>query len=148
MEKTDSFTYNSMPVADDTTQSWKSDFGFNDRRYAFARQTSFQESPHTPISIMQSDLSRPFLSRTASSIDMPNVMDEKEKVYGRSGEGKRRSFIPLFELSDLMSLRSGSKPMKKLFLMISFNVAYSTVELLLGLFTGRIGDDFVDEVYI
>ncbi|KAI4348785.1 hypothetical protein L6164_009463 [Bauhinia variegata] len=51
------------------------DFGFggSDRRFAFSRQASFQQShePHTPISIDFNDSTRPFLSRTSSSIDVP-----------------------------------------------------------------------------
>ncbi|KAL9675740.1 hypothetical protein QQ045_003946 [Rhodiola kirilowii] len=128
MEKNDSFNYLPTPADDNTPPSLNSDFGFSDRRYAFARQT--QDPPFVP-----NDLSRPFLSRTASSIDIPPVMYEKEKLYGRTAEGKR----DLSVLPALRMFRSGSKPMKKLFLMISFNVAYSTVELLLGLITGRIG---------
>ncbi|CAM8965639.1 unnamed protein product [Rhodiola kirilowii] len=128
MEKKDSFNYLPTPADDNTPPSLNSDFGFSDRRYAFARQT--QDPPFVP-----NDLSRPFLSRTASSIDIPPVMYEKEKLYGRTAEGKR----DLSVLPALRMFRSGSKPMKKLFLMISFNVAYSTVELLLGLITGRIG---------
>lgn len=34
---------------------------------------------------------------------------------------------------------SGSRPMKRLFALIMLNVAYSTLELLIGLFTGRVG---------
>jgi solute carrier family 30 (zinc transporter), member 5/7 len=34
---------------------------------------------------------------------------------------------------------NGSRPMKRLALMISLNVAYSMIELLIGLFTGRVG---------
>ncbi|PRQ51518.1 putative cation efflux protein [Rosa chinensis] len=36
-------------------------------------------------------------------------------------------------------LRSGNRHMKRLFLLISLNVAYSTAELCIGLFTGRVG---------
>lgn len=38
-------------------------------------------------------------------------------------------------------VRSGNRQMKRLFMMISLNVAYSTVELGIGLFTGRVGKD-------
>uniref|UniRef100_A0A7N0UXI9 Cation efflux protein transmembrane domain-containing protein n=1 Tax=Kalanchoe fedtschenkoi TaxID=63787 RepID=A0A7N0UXI9_KALFE len=113
MEKSD---HHPIPADDNTPSSWNSDVGFSDRRYAFVRQA-------TPIP------TGPFLSRTASTIDMPPATDILEK------EMRASSFpLPAFSM-----LRSASKPMKKLFLMISFNVAYSTVELLLGLFTGRIG---------
>lgn len=36
-------------------------------------------------------------------------------------------------------ISSGSRPMKRLFALIMLNVAYSTLELLIGLFTGRVG---------
>ncbi|KAG8634360.1 metal tolerance protein C2 [Manihot esculenta] len=42
-------------------------------------------------------------------------------------------------------VRSGNRQMKRLFMMISLNVAYSTVELGIGLFTGRVG--FVSDAF-
>jgi len=36
-------------------------------------------------------------------------------------------------------ISSGSRPMRRLFTLIMLNVAYSTLELLIGLFTGRVG---------
>ncbi|PNY11874.1 metal tolerance protein C2-like [Trifolium pratense] len=98
-------------------QTLNGDFGFtgNDRRFAFSRQASFQQ-PRTPISTDSTDLGlrKPFLSRTDSSIDIPPP-------------GPHHHYW------------SGHRYMKRLFFMISLNVAYSTVELLIGLFTGRVG---------
>ena len=37
------------------------------------------------------------------------------------------------------AVRSGNRPMKRLALLISLNVAYSSAELMIGLLTGRVG---------
>lgn len=134
-----------MEAIETLGSSLNGDFGFtaNDRRFAFSRQPSFQQ-PRTPISTPSTDsgLRKPFLSRTDSSIDIPSsgpnhhywsCHDEKP-----SGSSKRLSFSS-FVLSLFRSIRSGHRYMKRLFFMISLNVAYSTVELLIGLFTGRVG---------
>jgi len=134
-----------METIETLGSSLNGDFGFtaNDRRFAFSRQPSFQQ-PRTPISTPSTDsaLRKPFLSRTDSSIDIPSsgpnhhywsCHDEKP-----SGSSKRFSFSS-FVLSLFRSIRSGHRYMKRLFFMISLNVAYSTVELLIGLFTGRVG---------
>ncbi|KAK7259541.1 hypothetical protein RIF29_25150 [Crotalaria pallida] len=128
----------------------------NDRRFAFSRQPSFhqQQQPHSPISIDLNNNAasrRSFLTRTDSSIDIPpnrgdhhhhhhywsshddNDDDDDEK-FSKSIRGSS-SFV----LSVFRSVRSGHRYMKRLFLMISLNVAYSSAELLIGLFTGRVG---------
>ena len=56
------------------------DFGLgtNDRRYTYWRQSSFHQQsqePKTPISIITNDTTKPLLSRTVSSIDMPPEID-------------------------------------------------------------------------
>lgn len=130
------------------------EFGFNggDRRFAFSRQSSFHKSgePHTPISISLDDAIRPLLSRTVSSIDMPPegyLGDEYENTWKaldkssyteRKGPFEKFSAL-LFILSIFHLIRSGSRPMRKLFVLISLNVAYSTAELCIGLLTGRVG---------
>ncbi|XP_004493594.1 metal tolerance protein C2 [Cicer arietinum] len=127
----------------ETLGSLNGDFGFTgtDRRFAFSRQASFQHQPITPIST-DSGFRKPFLSRTDSSIDIPSYgphyhywssHDDKP-----SGSPQKTSFSSFF-LSVFRNVRSGHRYMKRLFFMISLNVAYSTVELLIGLFTDRVG---------
>ncbi|KAB2608087.1 metal tolerance protein C2 [Pyrus ussuriensis x Pyrus communis] len=140
MDKSNSFKATQNP--------WSADFGLGatDRRLAFSRQASFQqyrEPPHTPVSINLNDSeAKPFLSRSVSSIDVPPgeyLTEESDKLFGdRSVSAEKLSVLVLFE-SVFRILRSGNRYMKRLFLLISLNVAYSTVELFIGLFTGRIG---------
>jgi zinc transporter 5/7 len=126
-------------------QTLNGDFGFtgSDRRFAFSRQASFQQ-PRTPISTDSTDLGlrKPFLSRTDSSIDIPPSVPHHHYWSGHddkpSGSLQRSNFSS-FVLSVFRNIRSGHRYMKRLFFMISLNVAYSTVELLIGLFTGRVG---------
>ena len=47
--------------------------------------------------------------------------------------------ISAFLLSFYNAIRSGNRPMKRLVLLISLNVACSTAELLIGLLSGRAG---------
>lgn len=122
------------------------DFGLgtSDRRYAYWRQSSFHQQsqePKTPISIITNDATKPLLSRTVSSIDIPPEID-----YSFDYQNDSIFEDPKRKLSDLDSvlsifrvIRSGSRQMRRLFLMISLNVAYSTAELAIGLFTGRVG---------
>ncbi|XP_044507474.1 metal tolerance protein C2-like [Mangifera indica] len=109
MEKSSSFKY--------CTQ--QSDLGFNttDRRLAFSRQASYHES------------TKPFLSHTISGIDIPSGVS-----YFND-----KSFAQPNKFSIFRALRSMNRPMKRLFILISLNVAYSTAELAIGLFTGRVG---------
>ncbi|MED6182348.1 Metal tolerance protein C2 [Stylosanthes scabra] len=123
-----------MEARDSPRSSLNGDFGFgtgSDRRFAFSRQSSFQQ-PHTPIAV---DSGRPFLSRTDSSIDIPNPVHRYDKLTGST----ERSSLPSFVFGVFRNIRSGHRYLKRLFLMISLNVAYSTAELLFGLFTGRVG---------
>ncbi|KAG5219069.1 metal tolerance protein [Salix suchowensis] len=108
------------------------DFGLgtSDRRYTYWRQSSFHQQsqePKTPISIITNDTTKPLLSRTVSSIDMPPEIDYSKPL-------DLDSVLSIFRV-----IRSGSRQMRRLFLMISLNVAYSTAELAIGLFTGRVG---------
>lgn len=119
MEKTKSFKYYGQ----------ESNLGLSttDRRLAYVRQASFnqsqlQEPPHTPISIFPDESAKPFLSRSISNID---AISHHDKYFDK--------------FSIFRALRSGNRQMKRLFLLISLNVAYSTAELAIGLFTGRIG---------
>ncbi|CAL5193557.1 unnamed protein product [Lathyrus oleraceus] len=130
----------------ETLGSFNGDFGFtgtNDRRFAFSRQASFQQ-PRTPISSDSTDSSfrKPFLSRTDSSIDIPSSGPHHHYWSGHddtpSGSPRKQSFLS-FVFSLFRNVRAGHRYMKRLFFMISLNVAYSTVELLIGLFTGRVG---------
>lgn len=77
--------------------------------------------------------------RSVSSIDIPpgsyfpdyRFSNSKEMSDGVSAS----SFVSLV----LGGLRSGNKQMRRLFVLISLNVAYSTAELFIGLLSGRIG---------
>ncbi|KAJ4893426.1 Metal tolerance protein C2 [Raphanus sativus] len=117
-----------------------SDVGYaaNDRRLAYSR--SFHHShggPRTPAA-------KPFLDRTVSTIDMPPEIysvDDGDGVL--FGEGKAAAIGKASDLRMVLVvfgvLRNGNRQMKRLFLLISLNVAYSTTELLIGLLTGRVG---------
>lgn len=145
---------NYQKLESESPRSWTGDFGFgsNDRRFAFSRQTSFHQSteqpPHTPISIISSDNTvKPLLSRTLSSIDaLPGVYPldgrddrfwSEEKSF--SGVGIEKFRVLNFVLKAFGAIRSGNRQMKRLFVLISLNVAYSTAELCIGLVSGRIG---------
>ncbi|KAG6427022.1 hypothetical protein SASPL_111261 [Salvia splendens] len=121
----------------DSPRSYTGDFSFGestDRRFAYSRQASLHQS--APV---KSHMPQHQLTRSLSSIDIPpgsyfpdyRFSNSKEKSDGVSAF----SFVPLI----LGGLRSGNKQMRRLFVLISLNVAYSTTELFLGLFSGRIG---------
>ncbi|KAF9597265.1 hypothetical protein IFM89_016406 [Coptis chinensis] len=130
MKKTTSFVYRK-------TDTESSPYGFNesDRRLAFTRQSSFQLNEHQPISIISNDSIRPLLSRTVSSINIPPPHFNN---YNKDGNFESVSFF-LLVVSVYRIIRSGNRAMKRLFVMITLNVAYSTAELFIGLFTGRVG---------
>ncbi|CAN0927631.1 Metal tolerance protein C2 [Linum grandiflorum] len=122
---------------------WTEDF---DRRYAYSRQSSFrqqQELPRTPVSSFLSNdpSAKPFLSRTASSIDMPpevyNYSFNYRNQDGGFSDSKDLDNLPV--VSVFRAVRYGSRQMRRLCLMIFLNVAYSTTEFVIGLFSGRIG---------
>ncbi|XP_059668520.1 metal tolerance protein C2 isoform X2 [Cornus florida] len=145
-------TFNYQKLESESPRSWNGEFGYagSDRRFAFSRQISSNQfaEPHTPIA-MSSDSVKPFLSRTVSSIDIPATVcphDGSESVWREeksfSGEGKSfgdKFWVLLFVTSIFRVIRSGNRPMKRLFVLISLNVAYSTAELCIGLLTGRVG---------
>lgn len=115
---------------------WSGDFDFDgsDRRFAFSRQSSFQQSgePQTPISIISNDSGKPLLSRTVSSIDIP------PNIYPQ--DGLNMKFRGSSSVSSVFrGVMSGNKQMRRLFMLISLNVAYSTAELCIGLLSGRVG---------
>ncbi|KAK4581746.1 hypothetical protein RGQ29_025063 [Quercus rubra] len=124
MDKSDSFKYYTSS-GKDSQNSRNSDFGLGstDRRLAFSRQASFAQS-------------KPLLSRSVSSIDIPPGFDN---FYGESKGPAEKFSVSWFVSSVFRILRTGNRYMKRLFLMISLNVAYSTSELAIGLFTGRVG---------
>ncbi|XP_010498516.1 PREDICTED: metal tolerance protein C2-like [Camelina sativa] len=119
-----------------------SDVGYttNDRRLAYSR--SFQQS-HGPRTPAFTEAAKPFLDRTVSSIDMPPVIysvDGNDVFFGEGKEvefGKGSVLDMVWEIFGV--LRSGNRQMKRLFLLIALNVLYSTTELSIGLFTGRVG---------
>ncbi|KAI3868118.1 hypothetical protein MKX03_035334 [Papaver bracteatum] len=123
-------------------QSWNNEeFGItgSDRRFAYTRLPSFRQSvetPHTPISI--NDSSHPLLSRSVSEIDK-TPFTGFPKFETRDKDGGNRFSILMLLLSVFRIIRSGNRPMKRLFIMISLNVAYSSAELFVGVFTGRVG---------
>lgn len=143
-----SFDYQKLDT--DSPRSMNGDFSFgdsNDRRYAFSRQSSFQQAsaaaePHTPISVFPDDSTKPFLTRTVSSIDIPPTLYSYEKIDLVSEESRvLDNNWSIFSLVLLLyrGVRLGNKQMKKLSILISLNVAYSTVELFIGIFSGRVG---------
>ncbi|KAK4281810.1 hypothetical protein QN277_013261 [Acacia crassicarpa] len=127
-----------------TRSSLNGDFGFgsSDRRFAFSRQASLKQSrePHSPASFPLNNSRRPFLSRTDSSIDIPRGHYWSGQDHYFSDEKSPEKFSwSSFIFSVFRNIRSGHRYMKRLFFMISLNVAYSTAELFIGLFTGRVG---------
>ncbi|GMI64706.1 metal transport protein 5 [Hibiscus trionum] len=146
MEKNKSFKYYSQEP--DSPHPWNADLGFtnsSDRRYAFSRQPSFIQStrdPQTPN--FSNDSTKPFLSRNVSSIDIPPEFYTFD--HAKEGVLQFKGSAAADKLSGLDSvlwvfrvMRTGNRQMKRLLIMISLNVAYSTAELAIGLFTGRIG---------
>ncbi|KAJ3672336.1 hypothetical protein LUZ60_007057 [Juncus effusus] len=110
---------NSAPNEPAPTFSYK--FPDGDRRLAFSRHMSFRQwDPAAPPSP-----ARPQLGRSDSAIGMPLLNNDRA-----GGDERKGTWI---------GLMNGSRPMKRLALMISLNVAYSMIELLIGLFTGRVG---------
>lgn len=138
--KTTSFHYQKLEA--ESPRSWNAEF---DRRYAFSRQTSFHNQSAEPISVISNSndsVKKPFLSRTASSIDIPpsfNPQDESESGWREEKGSDEKYSVLLFVLSGFSIMRSGNRPMKRLLLMIFLNVAYSTAELFIGLLSGRVG---------
>ncbi|KAJ4971881.1 hypothetical protein NE237_004980 [Protea cynaroides] len=135
-----------------TSESGEFGFGGSDRRFAFARQSSFHQSaePHTPISIISNDSVQPMFSRSFSNITIPptaysqleneNSWKEYQKASYKEGNVSPEKFsFLLLVLSAIRIIRFGNRPMKRLFMMISLNVAYSTAELFIGLLSGRVG---------
>ncbi|XP_022766816.1 metal tolerance protein C2-like isoform X3 [Durio zibethinus] len=149
MEKHKSFKYYSQEP--DSPHPWNADFGFtnaSDRRYAFSRQPSFQQSQRDTRTPMTSNFSNDsinsFLSRNVSSIDIVagfySFDQAKDGFFEATGSAGADKFSVLDSVLSLFRvMRTGSRQMKKLLIMISLNVAYSTAELAIGLFTGRIG---------
>ncbi|KAE8690310.1 Metal tolerance protein C2 [Hibiscus syriacus] len=146
MEKNQSFKYYSQEP--DSPHPWNADFGLtnaSDRRYAFSRQPSFKQSmrdPQTPN--FSSDSTKPFLSRDVSSIDIPPGFYSFDHVKEGVSEAKGSETVDKFSGLDSVLwvfrvMRTGNRQMKRLLIMISLNVAYSTAELAIGLLTGRIG---------
>lgn len=121
----------------DSPGSYTGDFSFGegtDRRFAYTRQASMRQNAaveaHTP---------RPELMRCMSSIDIPPGSYLRDYRFSNlKGTGERASPFSFVSLV-LGGLRSGNKQMRRLLVLISLNVAYSTAELFIGLFSGRIG---------
>ncbi|KAG6580803.1 Metal tolerance protein C2, partial [Cucurbita argyrosperma subsp. sororia] len=134
-------------ASNDSQDSWNRDTGFgaNDRRFAFSRRTSskqWQEPPHTPIPINSDDSAKPLLSRNMSSINIPPgsyFASESNKFYSVKDKSSDKLSVLSLAFTILENVRSGNRYMKRLFLMISLNVLYTTAELAIGLLTGRIG---------
>ncbi|XP_078161989.1 cation efflux family protein isoform X2 [Carex rostrata] len=126
-----------MQERKDASFSYK--FPDGDRRLAFSRQPSFRQwEPHlsspSPSSstnplMHRSHSFKPYLARSDSTVSVP-FLEKSEK--------KDSTWIVLM-LAAVRGVANGSRPMKRLALMISLNVAYSMIELLIGLFTGRVG---------
>ncbi|XP_074307017.1 metal tolerance protein C2 [Silene latifolia] len=127
-------------------------FAGNDRRYAYSRQSSLQHftDPRSPTVISNNfnsnNHSNPRFSRSISSIDIPPALHAgNESNYDFLKDSGKflgvEEKLSLFEVvsSVFRVLRTGNRPMKRLFVLISLNVAYSTAELFIGLLSGRVG---------
>lgn len=134
--KSTSFNYNSQQTPHSS-----------DRRYAYHRQSSLQQfpDPRTPTTVISNNNNSqtPAFSRSISSIDIPpgfhpgNEIDYSLWKDSPKSEGKLSSTELISSV--FRALRTGNRPMKRLFLLISLNVAYSTAELFIGLLSGRVG---------
>ncbi|XP_068646884.1 metal tolerance protein C2 [Aristolochia californica] len=140
-----SVSFNRRMAEGEFQNSWNGEIGIvgSDRRFAFSRQASFRQSDaSTPLSTSHEQL-RPLLSRSVSSISIPPdayAPDSDEitwKGNDESSAGKITFLSAMF--SAARGIRTGSRPMKRLFFMISLNVAYSTAEFIIGIFSGRVG---------
>ncbi|XP_057983058.1 metal tolerance protein C2 [Malania oleifera] len=141
-----SVTHRTAKADSHKTRNKEFGYGFEagDRRLVFSRQSSFHQAhePRTPVSIISNDKAKPWLSRSVSSIDIPPAIDPLEEYEKFTGEEKSSTEkISAFWLvtSAFRLIRSGNRPMKRLFILISLNVAYSTAELFIGLLSGRVG---------
>lgn len=151
--------FTSMP-APSTSMPSTYGLGPNDRRFSFSRQQSFRQfDPPTPIPLGRNasfsssfSPSQPLLSRSDSTINVPFVVRELEwKGAIKRGEkegkgevngvnGKMISFFLMLFMALFRSVRSGSRPKRRLAFMILLNAAFSTVELMIGVITGRFGE--------
>ncbi|KAG6596239.1 Metal tolerance protein C2, partial [Cucurbita argyrosperma subsp. sororia] len=145
MDRIGSFNHHTASNGFQNSCNRDTEFGANDRRFAFSRQASsmqWQELSHTPISTNSNELAKPLLSRSMSSINIPPgryFSSESNNFFGvKDNSGDKLSVLSL-AFSILENVRSGNLYMKRLFIMIFLNVLYSTAELAIGLLTGRIG---------
>ncbi|KAL8456331.1 hypothetical protein ACS0TY_034521 [Phlomoides rotata] len=121
-----------MDKLGDSPRLYTGDFDFGestDRRFAYSRQASFRQN-----AVVESQTPRPVLLRNVSSIDIP---PDSRLPYSKESDEKVSAFS--FVSLILGGFRSGNKQMRQLFMLISLNVAYSTAELFIGLFSGSIG---------
>ncbi|KAL9259815.1 Metal tolerance protein C2-like protein [Drosera capensis] len=93
--------------------------------------------PNTPHNYPNYSMRHPELSRSVSSIDIPLPESVDGPLWSDSGKLRERESVA--ELVFRVLRRSGNRGVKRLFVLISLNVAYSTTELLIGLFSGRVG---------
>ncbi|XP_019243078.1 PREDICTED: metal tolerance protein C2 isoform X2 [Nicotiana attenuata] len=139
--RTPSFHYRKLE-SDSPRQPWSGDFDFDgsDRRFAFSRQSSFQQSAehHTPASILTNDSAKALLTRTVSSIDIPPNIYPQD-AFGKLQDSDVKFRVSTSALSVFRGVMSGNKQMRRLFMLISLNVAYSTAELCIGLLSGQVG---------
>lgn len=70
----------------------------------------------------------------------PYLLEESEAFGDGNGSDETFSVLKLV-LGLFRVVRFGNRYMKRLLLLISLNVAYSTTELAIGLFTGRVGNE-------
>ncbi|KAL7199689.1 hypothetical protein ACSBR2_021898 [Camellia fascicularis] len=105
--KTTSLHYQKLET--ESPRSWNAEF---DRRYAFSRQTSFHNQSDEPISVISNSndsVKKPFLSWTASSIDiLPsfNPQDESESGWREEKGSDEKYSVLLFVLSGFSIMRS------------------------------------------
>ncbi|XP_020679627.1 metal tolerance protein C2-like isoform X1 [Dendrobium catenatum] len=115
----------------ETQRPWSGRYGIDsgDRRFSFSRNQSF----------------KPQLLRNDSCIGINHSEEEElweghgKTEFGGTGNSVRNRSVLYQMASVLLAVRSGNRQVRRLALLISLNVAYSTVELMIGLLTGRVG---------
>ncbi|XP_076926396.1 metal tolerance protein C2-like [Bidens hawaiensis] len=140
-------TFDYQKLEAETPRSWNT--GDFDRRFAYSRQTSFNREQPTPVSIISNgySINKPLLSRTSSKIDIfPTPVREygSQRIWSDSlskmdNDSYNDDSVSGFVFSLVNVIRSGNKPMKRLVMLISLNIACSTAELLIGLLSGQAG---------
>ena len=126
----------------DSGKQWLRDYGIGngDRRLAFSRQTSLRTAEAlTPRNLEINDSVTPLLARNSSGVNIPPEMYFGKSPFVEEITRDQKFDLYVVTLSVLRAIGSGHRLMKRLLWMIFMNVAYSTAELMIGIFSGRVG---------